>query len=142
MIYLLKALSRKAGSKASTERGTRAALQSPVNRSQSLHVPHCGFPTPALRQPTLLPRPPAWAPCQPGRPFLPAPHTALGGLLALSCCCPAPPRAHSSPRSPSPSSSPCSRSKRREPLPWASPPLVSTAMAFPAPERFSKNLGW
>lgn len=41
-----------------------------------------------------------------------------------------------------PSSSPCSRSERREPLPWASPPLVSTAMALPAPERFSKNLGW
>lgn len=25
-------------------------------------------------------------------------------------------------------------------LPWASPPLVSTAIAFPAPDRFSKNI--
>lgn len=159
-ISLLRDLSKRDSSKARTERGTREPRQSRVLRSQTsppplsphyLHVPRrrgrprgspCFLLPPRRRCYThrLLPRPPAWAPCPPGRPFalLPA---SLPPSYRRPRGSPPVPQSPPSPQARPSSASPFLRS-RRERLPWASPPLVSTPMAFPVPDRFSKNFGW
>lgn len=171
MLYLLNEHGRRDSSKASTGRGTREPRQPRVPHSQTSFSPPSpcastgaasrGRPrgSPCFLLPSrrrcythqLLPRPPAWAPCLPGRPFaLPPPpyHPPRGSSPSLSAA-PVPRRLSAAPHHPHPvsclsfpSSSPGSRRERRGQLPWASPPLVSTPMAFPVPDRFSKNLGW
>lgn len=100
-ISLLRDLSKRDSSKARTERGTREPRQSRVLRSQTsppplsphyLHVPRrrgrprgspCFLLPPRRRCYThrLLPRPPAWAPCPPGRPFALLPASLPPSLI-------------------------------------------------------------
>lgn len=87
-------------------------------------------------------------------PGLPHGRPARPGGPSRSCLPPSLPPSYRRPRGsppvpqspPSPQARPSSASpflrSRRERLPWASPPLVSTPMAFPVPDRFSKNFGW
>lgn len=156
-ISLLSDLSKRDSSKARTERGTREPRHPRVLRSQTplsphyLHVPRrrgrpeaarasCCLLVGAATPTGSLPGLPHGRPARPGGPSpscLPAslPHTVPRGAPHR---CPSPPP---SPQARPSSASPFLRS-RRERLPWASPPLVSTPMAFPVPDRFSKNFGW
>lgn len=160
-ISLLRDLSKRDSSKARTERGTREPRQSRVLRSQT-------SPPPPL--PTTSTCPAAAAAPEAARascsllvgaatrtgsfPGLPHGRPARPGGPSRSCLPPSLPPSYRRPRGsppvpqspPSPQARPSSASpflrSRRERLPWASPPLVSTPMAFPVPDRFSKNFGW
>lgn len=161
IIYHLTDLSKIGSSKASTEKGTREPRQSRVPHSQSpiSTTSMChnrrGFPQPPQGLPTLptpfsqaLLHPPAPSPAfhigaLPACEALRAPASLTPPPRNLSpslSAAPIPHRFRSSP--PHSLLLPPLRSERREQLPWASPPLVSTPMAFPVPERFSKNFGW